>query len=289
MPETEKPIRDGYSIRASESFHAPMKTLFAYAAECLAESDPQEKILKTRRVAESWADGALRWESNGPIRPITEPGRPDRPHLVSPAQVPWRGVADRAERAALIHALAHIEFNAVNLAWDAVYRFRGLPKAFYDDWIQVAVDEARHFQLLRERLRAHEADYGDFDAHNGLWEMAVKTADDLVARMALVPRVLEARSLDVTPTIIQRLRSVGDSETADVIAVIERDEQAHVTAGSRWFRYACEARGLDPEPTFRQLVRRYMKGRLKKPFNARARRDSGFSEVEVEDLMEMLG
>ena len=265
-----------------------MNNLFTLAADCLAEPDPRAKAAKTREIAEAWRTESLDWRTGPPIAPIADPGRPPRPVLVPPAQAPWRGVATREERAALIHALAHIEFNAVNLAWDAVYRFRGLPRAYYGDWIQVAVDEALHFELLRERLRAHGADYGDFDAHNGLWEMAVKTADDLVARMALVPRVLEARSLDVTPAIIRRFRSVGDSETAEVIARIERDEQAHVAAGSRWFHYACREEGMDPQPTFQRLVDTYMKGRLKKPFNAEARRKSGFTEAELRGLMELL-
>ena len=255
-----------------------MNNLFSLAADCLAEPDPDTKIAKTREIAEAWRTETLDWRTGSPAEPITDPGRPQRPALVSPAQVPWRGVATREERAALIHALAHIEFNAVNLAWDAAYRFRDLPQAYYGDWIQVAVDEALHFELLRERLRAHGADYGDFDAHNGLWEMAVKTADDLVARMALVPRVLEARSLDVTPVIIQRLRSVGDVETAEVVARIERDEQAHVAAGSRWFHHVCREQGLDPQP-----------GRLKKPFNAEARRGAGFTEAELRGLLELLG
>ena len=189
-------------------------------------------------------------------------------------------------RAALLHAIAHIEFNAVDLAWDAAYRFRGMPETFYDDWVRIADDEARHFALLRGRLQALGHDYGDFDAHNGLWEMCEKTAHDGLERMALVPRVLEARGLDVTPGMIVKLRALGDEVTVAVLELILREEVAHVAAGSRWFRWYCGRRGLEPESTFRELLARYARAVLHGPFNLEARSAAGFSVEELEALLQ---
>jgi uncharacterized ferritin-like protein (DUF455 family) len=183
-----------------------------------------------------------------------------------------------------VHAIAHIEFNAIDLAWDAVYRFRGLPHAYYADWVSVANDEARHFSLLRARLQELGYDYGDFDAHNGLWEMAEKTAHDGLARMALVPRVLEARGLDVTPGMIVKLRSLGDSATVAILETILREEVAHVAAGSRWYRWYCERAGIDPAPRFRELLGEYARAVLYGPFNFEARSAAGFDDEELRML-----
>jgi uncharacterized ferritin-like protein (DUF455 family) len=204
--------------------------------------------------------------------------------LVAPRELPKRNFHAVEGRAALIHAVAHIEFNAINLAWDAVYRFRNLPKPYYDDWVRVADEEAYHFTLLRERLRTLQYDYGDFTAHNGLWEMARDTAHDPLVRMALVPRVLEARGLDVTPGMMARLRAAGDEDTVGLLEIILRDEIGHVEIGSRWFRFLCEQRGLVPELTFRELIDRYMKGRIKGPFHHQARLQAGFSAEELSVL-----
>ncbi|QOW20740.1 ferritin-like domain-containing protein [Lysobacter ciconiae] len=209
------------------------------------------------------------------------PGRPSRPRLVHPRDLPRRGFGSDEGRAAFIHAIAHIEFNAIDLAWDAVYRFRRLPDRFYADWVQVAADEARHFTMLRGRLQQLGRDYGDFDAHNGLWEMAQKTAGDGLARMALVPRVLEARGLDVTPGMIQRLKGLGDTQTVAILEVILEEEVAHVAAGSRWFRWYCERRGVDPPSTFRELLTGYARAVLHGPFNVEARTRAGFDEEEL--------
>jgi uncharacterized ferritin-like protein (DUF455 family) len=187
-------------------------------------------------------------------------------------------------RAALVHAVTHIEFNAVNLAWDAVYRFRGLPRAWYDDWVGVAAEEARHFTMMRGRLRALGFDYGDFPAHNGLWELARETAEDPLIRMALVPRVMEARGLDVTPAMIERLRAAGDTESADCLAVILDEEVGHVAAGNRWFRHLCAERGLDPEAAWFDLLSRHLRGEIRCPLNLPARRRAGFAETELERL-----
>jgi uncharacterized ferritin-like protein (DUF455 family) len=202
-------------------------------------------------------------------------------------ELPQRGFGSSEGRAVFVHAIAHIELNAIDLAWDAVYRFRGLPRAYYADWVSVASDEARHFTMLRERLRELDHDYGDFDAHNGLWEMAEKTAHDGLARMALVPRVLEARGLDVTPGMIIKLRGLGDIATADILDVILREEIAHVAAGSRWFRWWCERGGIDPALRFRQLLDEYARGSLRGPFNREARTAAGFDDEELAALEQL--
>ncbi len=204
-----------------------------------------------------------------------------------PRELPRRGFGSEEGRAAFIHAVAHIEFNAIDLACDAIWRFRGMPPAYYGDWVQVADDEARHFLMLRARLRDYGHDYGDFDAHNGLWEMAVKTAHDGLARMALVPRVLEARGLDVTPAMITKLRALGDEATAGILEVILREEVAHVAAGSRWYRSHCERAGIEPRQRFRELLAEYAGGVLHGPFNLEARRAAGFDEAELTSLTEL--
>lgn len=255
------------------------------ALDCITTDNPDEKLRKTQATAAAWEQGELTPSDTAPAPvPIPQPGRPPRPELVAPGCVPKRGVNTPRQRAALIHALAHIEFNAINLAWDAVYRFRGLPRAFYDDWVVVAADEARHFAMLRRRLRELDHDYGDFAAHNGLWEAAAATSHDLAARMALVPRVLEARGLDVTGEIEQRLRRAGDPATADIVAAIEQEEVAHVRAGTRWFRHGCAQQGLDPHATFFDLINRLAHGRIKGPFNREARLRAGFTPRELEEL-----
>ncbi len=213
------------------------------------------------------------------------PGRPAKPRLVHPRDLPKRGLGSIQGRAAFIHAVAHIEFNAIDLAWDAVYRFRGMPADYYADWVSVANDEARHFTMLRGRLRELGYDYGDFDAHNGLWEMAEKTAGSGLARMALVPRVLEARGLDVTPGMIVKLRSLGDDATADILDVILREEVGHVASGSRWYRWHCERAGVEPRARFRELLHEYATGVLHKPFNTEARLQAGFDIEELESLL----
>jgi uncharacterized ferritin-like protein (DUF455 family) len=260
--------------------------LYAAAADCLATADPQAKCAKTRAYAAAFVADALRPEPDAPPPlAIRFPGRPERPRLVHPKHLPKRGLGSTAGRAAFLHAIAHIELNAVDLAWDAVYRFREFPAdiaaEFAADFVRTADDEARHFQLLAARLAELGHAYGDFDAHNGLWEMAEKTAHSALARMALVPRVLEARGLDVTPGLIERLRDVGDAESIAVLEVILREEVAHVAAGSRWFRWLCERDGLRPWPTFAGLVRAHASRAVQGPFNWEARRRAGFDDEEI--------
>jgi uncharacterized ferritin-like protein (DUF455 family) len=259
-------------------------SLFAGARACLDARDPDAKLALTRDTAQAWRRGLQQPVDSLAPEPIAVPGRPERPELVQPSRVVARKLSSEAGRAALLHALAHIEFNAINLAWDAVYRFRGLPPAYYGDWVRVAGEEARHFGLLRERLRSLGHDYGDFPAHDGLWEMACRTGHDVLVRMALVPRVLEARGLDVTPGMIARLQGAGDVDSARVLEIIFRDEIGHVEIGSRWFRYICRQRELDPLHTFRELLDEYMHGRVKDPLNDAARQQAGFDSDELELL-----
>ncbi|TWT17870.1 ferritin-like domain-containing protein [Luteimonas marina] len=269
---------------------AAMPSLFDAARECLDAASVDDKIALTHRHAAAFARGGLAIPADAPApEPIRMPGRPPRPRLVHPRDLPRRGFGSDEGRAAFIHSIAHIELNAVDLAWDAAYRFRGMPADFYADWVRIADDEARHFAMLRERLRALGRDYGDFDAHNGLWEMCEKTAHDGLARMALVPRVLEARGLDVTPGMIVKLRALGDDDTADVLEVILREEVAHVAAGSRWFRWYCERAGIAPEPRFRELLAEYARAVLHGPFNVEARSAAGFSDDELAALVQAAG
>ena len=221
--------------------------LFHAARSCLHASGVEEKLQLTRLAARQWREGELPLHRDNETEEIENPGRPERPKLVPLRDLPVRKLTSQDGCAAFIHALAHIEFNAINLAWDAVQRFPDLPADFYSDWIQVAREEVYHFRLLRERLREGGVDYGDFPAHNGLWEMAMRTAEDPLIRMALVPRMLEARGLDVTPGIMQRFADIGDEKTVAALKVILQEEVGHVSFGTRWFRYLCESRGLEPE------------------------------------------
>lgn len=264
--------------------------LFDAARACLAAATPQAKVELTFACAQAFARGELATPADAPApEPIRMPGRPPKPALVHPRELPKRGFGTAEGRAAFVHAIAHIEFNAIDLGWDAVYRFRGLPAQFYADWVGVANDEARHFQLLRGRLQELGYDYGDFDAHNGLWEMAEKTAHDGLARMALVPRVLEARGLDVTPGMIVKLRSIGDHATVAILETILREEVGHVAAGSRWFRWYCERAGVDPHPRFRELLAEYARAVLYGPFNFPARSEAGFDDEELRMLEAFAG
>jgi uncharacterized ferritin-like protein (DUF455 family) len=213
------------------------------------------------------------------------PGRPDRPALVEPRQLERRSMRSPEGRAVLLHALAHIEFNAINLALDAVWRFPGMPAAFYADWLTVAAEEAYHFSLIDGRLAEFGHAYGDFPAHNGLWDMCERTAGDVLARMALVPRTLEARGLDASPPIRARLAQAGDHASAALLDIILRDEIGHVAIGNRWFRHLCERAGVDPVPTYRQLAQQYHAPRLRGPFNFDARRSAGFDAAELDELV----
>lgn len=263
-----------------------MSDIFGAARAVLDCGDIDGKPALAHRLAQDFRAGRLSIPDDAPAPSSScESARPERPRLVHPRELPRRGFGSDVGRAAFIHAVAHIEFNAIDLACDALWRFRGMPEAFYADWVQVADDEARHSEMLRARLRDFGHDYGDFDAHDGLWEMARKTAHDGLARMALVPRVLEARGLDVTPGMIEKLRALGDDATAGILDIILAEEVAHVAAGSRWYRWHCERAGIEPRHRFRELLQEYAGGVLHGPFNMDARRAAGFDEEELDALL----
>jgi len=253
-------------------------------AACLHLDLPADKAACVHALHADWRAGRIDLAAAAARLPIDQPGQPEKPELIPPQQVPRRRPSTLPGRAALIHALAHIEFNAINLALDAAHRFSGMPPQYYADWLSIAEEEAQHFELLNAHLATLGYAYGDFPAHNGLWDMALKTAHDPLVRMALVPRVLEARGLDATPLIVDKLRAVNDTRMVEILAVIERDEIGHVAIGSRWFVWLCAARGLPPEATFRQLLVDYDAPPLKPPFNLAARRQAGFSESELDWL-----
>ena len=251
----------------------------SYAAlmECL----PQAKCDSVRALNAAWLRGEVALAGESEIAVFSSPGRPERPLLVSPQKVPRRSMATPKGRASLIHALTHIEFNAINLALDAVYRFRDMPLAYYGEWLKVAAEECLHFALLQNHLRTLGWEYGDFPAHDGLWEVAVRTSGDVLERMALVPRLLEARGLDVTPAMREKLKDAGDYPAAAILDVILSDEIGHVAIGNGWFHALCSQRGLLPNLVFLDLLERHGVAGPKPPFNMVARKAAGFSEEEL--------
>lgn len=253
-------------------------TLRTESLALLLLSDPVAKAaaVRARDTSALDIDAAARL-----VASLELPGRPARPRLIDPVALPRRSPATRAGRAALIHAIVHIEANAIDLALDAVWRFADMPIEFYRDWWRVAREEALHFTLLREHLLTLGHDYGDFDAHDGLWTMARKTADDVTARMALVPRTLEARGLDATPPIQAKLAQAGDHAAVAILDIILRDEIGHVAIGNHWYRWLCARDGLDPLAHYAQLAQRHAAPRLRPPFNTEARRAAGFSADEI--------
>ncbi|WP_245409554.1 ferritin-like domain-containing protein [Allosphingosinicella vermicomposti] len=252
-------------------------TVAAAARLVLETTEPREKVKAARAVARAWRQGRLlhRFDVAMPARP----GRPAKPDLLPPARMPKRGKGGSERgRIAMLHALAHIEFGAIDLAFDLAGRFgEQFPRAFVDDWFGVGADEAMHFALLDRRLRALGSSYGALPAHDGLWESAEKTAHDVLARLAVVPMALEARGLDVTPATIDRFRSAGDKRSATIIHRIYCDEIRHVAAGTRWFKYACDSAGFEPKSRWKWLIETYFRGMIKPPFNDSARDQAGLS------------
>jgi uncharacterized ferritin-like protein (DUF455 family) len=255
------------------------------ALQALCIPEPARKVEAARTLGQRAATFSI--ATHAPPVSQAVPGRPIRPELVHPARVPRRSPAKPEGLAALLHAIAHIEFNAINLALDAVWRFDGMPREFYLDWMRVAAEEAYHFSLLAGHLSDLGYAYGDFAAHDGLWAMCEKTGGDVVARMALVPRTLEARGLDATPQIQEKLRQVGTAaalRSVEILDIILRDEVGHVAIGNHWYRWLCEREGLDPVAHYPVLVERHAAPRLHPPFNTAARRRAGFSDAELEWL-----
>jgi uncharacterized ferritin-like protein (DUF455 family) len=262
----------------------------AGALAALRIGDPVAKVSAVRalfdslRAGQARIDAERRFEAPGDI-----PGRPAQPALVAPRCLARRSMQSAAGRTVLLHALAHIEFNAINLALDAMWRFAGMPAPFYCDWLEVAEQEAYHFSLLSARLVELDSGYGAFPAHDGLWEMAEKTRGDALARMALVPRTLEARGLDAAPPMRAALARAGDEASAAILDIILRDEIGHVLIGNRWYRWLCAQAGVDPVQTYPRLVDEYRAPRLKGPFNLAARRAAGFDDAELEALQAAYG
>lgn len=254
------------------------------ALALLRETDPTAKAGAVREWAHGLHTGSALDAEAALAEPPGLPGWPARPRRVPPAQLPRRNAFDATGRAALLHAVAHIEYNAIALALDAVWRFAGLPRAYYLDWARIAGEEALHYTLVAAHLATLGHGYGDFDAHDGLWQMAERTRGDALARMALVPRTLEARGLDVTPAMRARFAAAGDLRAAEILDVILRDEIGHVAIGNRWFRWLCARDGLDPLRAYGELARHHRAPRPKPPFNLDARRAAGFDAAELAAL-----
>lgn len=275
---------------ASQSPPPPV-SLRAQALGALCITDPGHKVAATHTLFEAWQAGQTILDTAEHLAPDAGtplPGRPERPVLLPPVDVPQRSPFTPPGLAMLLHAVTHIEFNAINLALDAVWRFPGMPADFYTDWLRVAHEEAIHFSLLRTHLQSLGHGYGDFPAHASLWEMCVRTQGDVIARMALVPRTLEARGLDATPPMQARLRKVGTPaalRAVDILDVILRDEIGHVAVGNRWYGWLCAQQGIEPLGHYRRLAREHSAPRLKPPFNDAARLAAGFSQPELDALL----
>ena len=257
-------------------------TLSAAACKVLCTASPADKVALSAQFAAAWRNAEI--VEIGDTQPPTRPARPERPKLLHPSDMPHRRKGGRAGRLAFLHAIAHIELNAIDLAWDIVCRFPGeaMPVEFFDDWVSVAADEARHFSWLAQRMNDLGGVYGELPAHDGLWEAAGQTMDDLMARLALVPMVLEARGLDITPGAIEKLRANGDSESADILQSISDEEVPHVAAGVRWLTFLAKRRGVEPVAAFHEYVRCRFKGRIKPPFNHAARAKAGMDRAFYE-------
>ena len=254
--------------------------LRAAALQALLATDTQTKCEILAAIA---GNGNLDCERKFDT-PVGIPGRPEKPELIAPGKVGRRSMVTVEGRAILIHALAHIEMNAINLAADILWRFSGMPEKFYRDWLKVAKEEAYHFQLLEAHLHTLGYRYGSFPAHNSLWEMAEKTSDDLLARLALVPRTLEARGLDVTPGLAAKLAQAGDQTGADILGIIYRDEIGHVAIGNEWYKQLCDSQGMETIATYSRLAEQYTAPRVRGPFNVVARKAAGFSDAELQAL-----
>lgn len=262
-----------------------MKNLFAYAEACLHRTTIEEKLIWTYQAWYEFNHNALSLDDDAPVLAIAEVKFPDRPVQLPVRAMPKRKLTSPEGIAAFFHAIAHVEFVAIYLAWDIIYRFRGMPKEFYLDWLRVADEEAQHFQLISLHLQKMGIAYGDLPAHGGLWDHARDTADDLLARLALIPRCMEARGLDVTPALIEKFKALGDEASVVLLTRILTDEVGHVERGSYWFKTVCQQQGFEPEAKYRQLIGQYYAGgKPKGPFNREMRIIAGFSTAELDWL-----
>jgi len=262
-----------------------MKNLFEFAEACLYDAAIDEKLALTHQAWQLLVSGELDLSRDKPVLPIAGVLFPDRPVLLPPRNMPNRKLTTPEGVIAFFHAIAHVEFVAIYLAWDMLYRFRGMPKQFYTDWLRVADEEAQHFELISARLQSMNTAYGDLPAHSGLWDHAKETADDLLARLAIVPRCMEARGLDVTPGLIAKFRQLDDDDAVTLLNRILTDEVGHVERGSYWFKFVCRQQGIEPEARYRALIKQYYLGNKPKgPFNREMRIIAGFSNAELDWL-----
>ncbi|MBE0471352.1 MAG: ferritin-like domain-containing protein [Methyloprofundus sp.] len=258
-----------------------MNNIFDFAEACLHRVDIDEKLQLTAQAWALYQQGELQFDAISEPHDIKKVRFPDKPELLAPKFMVRRKLGSLEGVQAFYHALAHIEFIAIYLAWDILYRFRGMPRKFYQDWLQVAQEEALHFTLIREHLRKHAIDYGDLPAHQGLWEHAQDTAGDILARLAIIPRCMEARGLDVTPAMIEKFANINDQQGVKILERIFHDEQQHVQFGSDWFHYQCQKQQLNSDQAFQELILKYYKSKPKGPFNKQVRLNVGFSENEL--------
>jgi uncharacterized ferritin-like protein (DUF455 family) len=263
-----------------------MPELRQTALELLVVSDPKIKVVGVRDLFDQYHQQHIDLHVSEVFNATdrTLPGRPIKPELIPPLNVPKRSMATPEGRVSLLHSLAHIEFNAMNLALDAIWRFANMPTQYYVDWLQVAKEEAYHFSLLEAHLQSLGFAYGDFPAHNSLWEMVERTSDAVIARMALVPRTMEARGLDAVPAIRDRFKQVKDTSVVEILEIILRDEIGHVAIGNRWFNYLCDQENLSAISTYKNLARKYHAPILRGPFNIEGRRQAGFTSEELDLL-----
>jgi len=262
-----------------------MKNLFECAETFFGQVNIDEKLTLTHQAWQACITGELTLTSDRPVLPIERVTFPERPELLAPRQMPRRKLTTPDGVAAFFHAIAHVEFVAIYLAWDILYRFRGMPEQFYQDWLRVADEEAQHFALIRTHLLTMQVDYGDLPAHSGLWDHAKDTADDLPGRLAMVPRCMEARGLDVTPALIEKFKALGDAASVAILTRILTDEVGHVELGSYWFKFVCRQRGFEAEAKYRALIDQYyVGGKPKGPFNRELRKIAGFSDAEIDWL-----
>ncbi|MGR9116796.1 MAG: ferritin-like domain-containing protein [Gammaproteobacteria bacterium] len=261
-----------------------MKNIFEIAEACLHQPSLEATLAQTHQAWQYFLSGNLSFQSAKMPLAISETRFPSRPILLPPRQMPRRRFTTPEGIAAFFHALAHIEFVAIYLAWDIIYRFRGLPEQFYSDWLRVADEEAQHFSLIRAHLLTLGVEYGELPAHGGLWDHAQQTAEDLLARLAIVPRCMEARGLDVTPPMIEKFRAMGDEKGEIILTRILNDEVGHVQLGTKWFKYQCRQLSVDPDEKYKQLITQFFKGKPKGPFNRKMRIIGGFSDAELDWL-----
>ncbi|MCK9622717.1 MAG: ferritin-like domain-containing protein [Methylobacter sp.] len=262
-----------------------MKNLFEFAEAFFSQVNVDDKLALTHQAWQAYIAGELTLTSDRPVLPIEQVTFPEKPKLLAPRQMPRRKLTTPEGITAFFHAIAHVEFVAIYLAWDILYRFRGMPEQFYQDWLRVADEEAQHFALIRTHLRAMQIDYGDLPAHSGLWDHAKDTADDLPGRLAMVPRCMEARGLDVTPALIEKFKIQGDDASVAILTRILTDEIGHVKLGSYWFKFVCRQQGFEAEAKYRDLIDEYyVGGKPKGPFNRELRKLAGFSDAEIDWL-----